>query len=449
MQNPADRYLRLRSVDPIVYGLIQDQIRAESTTLKMIPSENFVQFAVLEASGSILTNKYCEGYPGARYYEGNEVMDEIESLAIERAKSLFGAEHANVQAYSGSPANQSIYRALCHPGDKIMGMPVPQGGHLTHGWHVSFSGADYVQVPYGPDPVTGMLDYDRIREIARRERPKTIMVGATAYPRIFHYDRFAEIAREVGAYLIADIAHINGLIVAGVHPNPVPHCDAVSSTGHKMLRGPRAAFILSKIEDRYHQKYHPGSKFNLAKRIDRVIFPGLQGGPHMNTIAAMAVALKEAATDEFRQYGHQVVNNCKRLAEGLLERGYRLITGGTDNHLLLIDLRDREYTGRHVAKALAAAGIICNFNMVPGDRRKPSITSGVRMGTPALTSMGMKEPEMDLIAGWIDRVCRHLDDVEQTVGQVRREVADLCSHYAIPGICDWAEAGQAAHSTSS
>lgn len=447
MRNASDRYLHLKKVDPVVYGLIEDQILAESTTLKMIPSENFVQFAVLEASGSILTNKYCEGYPGARYYEGNEAMDRIESLAIERAKSLFGAERANVQSYSGSPANQAIYRALCDPGDKIMGMPVPLGGHLTHGWYVSFSGTDYVQVPYGPDPKTGILDYDRIRDIARRERPKTIMVGATAYPRVFHYDRFAEIAREVEAYLIADIAHINGLIVAGAHPNPVPHCDAVSSTGHKMLRGPRAAFILSKIEDRYQEKYHPGSKFNLAKRIDRMIFPGLQGGPHMNTVAAMAVAFKEAATKEFRQYGHQVVKNCRRLAEGLMDRGYTLVTGGTDNHLLLIDFRESEYTGKRVAKALAAAGIICNFNMVPGDHRKPTVTSGVRMGTPALTSMGMKEPEMDLIAGWIDTVCRNLDDPEETAGQVRAEVAELCSHYRIPGIRDWAETGQAAEST--
>ena len=427
--------------------LIKAQAEAESTTLKMIPSENFVQFAVLEASGSILTNKYCEGYPGARYYEGNEVMDEIESLAIERAKSLFGAEHANVQSYSGSPANQAIFRAMCKFGDKIMGMPVPEGGHLTHGWHVSFSGHDYVQVPYGPDPKTGLLDYDLIRETARRERPKLILVGATAYPRIFHYDRFAEIAREVEAYLIADVAHINGLIVAGVHPNPVPHCDAVSSTGHKMLRGPRAAFILSKIEDRYHEQYHRRSKFNLAKRIDRAVFPGIQGGPHMNTVAAMAVAFKEAGTEQFRKYGRQVVNNCRRLAEGLIDRGQKLVTGGTDNHLLLIDLRESEYTGKHVAKALAAAGIICNFNMVPGDHRKPAVTSGVRMGTPALTTMGMKEPEMDLIAGWIDRVCRNLADPDETAGRIRGEVAQLCSQFEVPGIEPATEAGQAAPST--
>jgi len=434
MPNVAERNPHLKTLDPDVYDMIAAQVQAESTTLKMIPSENFVQFAVLEATGSILTNKYCEGYPGARYYEGNEVMDRIEALAIERAKSLFGAEHANVQPYSGSPANQAVFRALCRPGDKVMGMPVPLGGHLTHGWGVSFSGMDYQQVAYGPDAETGRLDYDLIRDTARRERPTMIMVGGTSYPRIFHYDRFAEIADEVGAYLVADIAHINGLIVAGVHPNPVPYCDAVSSTAHKMLRGPRAAFILSKNEDRYHQKYHPKSKFNLAKRIDRKVFPGLQGGPHMNVIAAMAVTFKAAATDDFRRYGEQVVKNCKRLAERLLERGYHLTSGGTDNHLLLIDFRQRDFTGKDAAQALAKAGIICNFNMVPGDHRKPAVTSGVRMGTPALTTMGMQEPEMDRIAGWIDTVIRSLPDVDRTAAKVRGEVAELCSQYEIPGI---------------
>jgi len=442
MPEAYQRYPHLKKTDPEVYALVESQIRAESTTLKMIPSENFVQFAVLEASGSILTNKYCEGYPGARYYEGNEVMDEVETLAIERAKSLFGAEHANVQPYSGSPANQAVFRALCKPGDRIMGMPVPQGGHLTHGWHVSFSGTDYRQVAYGPDPETGILDYDQVRQIARQQRPKLIMVGGTSYPRIFHYDKFAEIAREVEAYLVADIAHINGLIVAGAHPDPVPHCDAVSSTGHKMLRGPRAAFLLSKIEDRYHEKYHPRSKFNLAKRIDRMVFPGLQGGPHMNTVAAMAVALKAADSEEFRRYGHQVVANCKALAEGLLQRGHRLTSGGTDNHLLVMDFRDGQFSGKQIAEALAAAGIICNFNMVPGDHRKPAVTSGVRMGTPALTTMGMREAEMDLIAGWIDTVCRHLPDPGEVAQKIRGEVAGLCQQYEIPGISQLApEAG--------
>jgi glycine hydroxymethyltransferase len=433
LQRPG-RYPHLQQTDPEIYRLIRRQTELESSTLKMIASENYPSFSVLEASGSILTNKYCEGYPGARYYEGNEVMDEIENLAIERAKSLFGAEHANVQPYSGSPANQAVYRALVKPGEKAMGMPVPEGGHLTHGWQVSFSGRDYQQVPYGPNPQTGILDYDQVREIALRERPRMIWVGATAYPRTLHYDRFAEIAEEVGAYLVADIAHINGLIVAQAHPNPVPYCDVVSSTGHKMLRGPRAGFLLSKTEDRYHEKYHPTSKFNLAKRIDRAVFPGLQGGPHMNTIAAMAVAFREAATDAFRQYGRQVQKNARALAQGLQERGYRLSGGGTDTHLLLIDFRQSEYSGREVSEALARAGIICNFNMVPGDQRKPSVTSGVRMGTPALTSMGMRESEMDKIAGWVDRICRNMDKLEQTTGQVRNEVAELCLEFTAPGI---------------
>ncbi len=360
----------------------------------------------------------------------------MESLAIARAKALFGAEHANVQPYSGSPANQAAYRALGPAGAKIMGMPLPLGGHLTHGWGVNFSGADYVQIPYGPDPESGLLDYDQIRDIARRERPRMIWVGATSYPRLFHYDRFAEIAAEVNAYLVADIAHINGLIIAGVHPDPVPFCNVVTSTAHKMLRGPRAGFILSRIEDRYQAKYYPGSKLNLSRRIDRAVFPTLQGGPHMNVIAAMAVTFKEAATPEFRQYGRQVAVNCRRLAEGLLTRGYKLATGGTDNHLLVMDFRGSPYTGKQVAEALSHAGIIANFNMVPGDPRKPLVTSGVRMGTPALTSMGMKEPEMDLIAGWINDVCRHLDDPDDGTAHVRRAIADLCSHFPIPGIRD-------------
>ncbi|MFH1269279.1 MAG: serine hydroxymethyltransferase [Planctomycetota bacterium] len=434
MSDCSPRHQHIEQTDPELFALVERQVHAESTTLKMIPSENFASFAVQEANGSILGNKYCEGYPQARYYEGNQVVDEIETLAIERAKSLFGVEHANVQPYSGSPANHAVYRALVAAGAKFMGMPVPEGGHLTHGWGVSFSGTDYVQIPYGPSHETGLLDYDQIRETARKHRPRMIWVGATSYPRTLEYDKFAEIADEVEAYLVADIAHINGLILAGVHPNPVPYCDVVSSTAHKMLRGPRAGFILSRNEDRYHDKYHAKSKFNLAKRIDRAVFPGIQGGPHMQTIASMAVAFKEAATGEFRQYGRQIVANSKRLADGLLARGYALASGGTDNHLLVMDFRKAEHTGKLVAEALAAAGIIANFNMVPGDHRKPAVTSGVRMGTPALTSMGMKEPEMELIAGWIDTVCRNLDDPEATTKKVRAEVAELCSQFPIPGI---------------
>ncbi len=434
IEGSLSRYSALRETDPLLYELIAEQTRAEATTLKMIPSENFASYAVLEASGSILTNKYAEGYPFARYYEGNEIVDQVEQLAIDRAKALFGAEHANVQPYSGSPANQAVYRALLRPGVKFMGMPVPEGGHLTHGWKVNFSGTDYYQIPYGPDPQTGWLDYDQIRDLARKERPQMIWVGATAYPRILDYEKFAEIAREVDAYLVGDIAHINGLIVAGVHPDPVPYCDVVTSTSHKLLRGPRAGFILCRIEDRLKSLYHPDEPLNLAKRIDRAVFPGLQGGPHLQTIAAMAVAFHEASTEEFRDYARQVVRNCRRLADRLLERGYKLSSGGTDNHLLLMDFRDSPYSGKYVARALAQAGIICNFNMVPGDPRRPMVTSGIRLGTPAVTSMGMKEPEMDLIAGWIDRVCRHLDDPTPVAQQVRQEVAELCLQFPPPGI---------------
>ncbi|HID78774.1 MAG TPA: serine hydroxymethyltransferase [Planctomycetaceae bacterium] len=432
----AQRYAHLRQTDPEIYQLIQRQADLECTTLKLIASENYASFSVLEANGSILTNKYCEGYPGARYYEGNEVMDRVEEIAIRRAKELFGAEHANVQPYSGSPANQAVYRALVRPGEKVMGMPVPEGGHLTHGWHVNFSGRDYVQIPYGPDPQTGLLDYDQIRHLARRHRPRMIWVGATAYPRALDYATFAQIAEEVEAYLVADIAHINGLVVAGVHPDPVPHCDVVSSTGHKLLRGPRAGFILSRIEDRYQAKYHGASKFNLAKRIDRAVFPGLQGGPHMQTIAALAVAFKEASTEAFRRYARQVQANARTLAEGLLARGFSLSGGGTDTHMLLIDLRNSPHSGRELAQALAKAGIICNFNMVPGDHRKPLVTSGVRLGTPAVTSMGMKEPEMDRIAAWIATVYQGLDRLPETVAQVRHEVTEMCLEFPPPGILE-------------
>ncbi len=429
------RQAPLQTCDPQVFALIQRQAVLEATTLKMIPSENYASHAVLEACGSILTNKYAEGYPGVRYYEGNEVMDEVEALAIDRAKALFGAEHANVQPYSGSPANQAVLRALLRPGEKVMGMPIPLGGHLTHGWRVNFSGTDYVQVPYGPDPATGLIDYDALRETARRERPRMIFAGATAYPRLLRYDVFAEVAAEIEAYLVADVAHISGLIVAGVHPNPVPVCDVVSSTCHKMLRGPRSGFLLSKIDDRYAARRGDGP-LSLAQRIDRAVFPGLQGGPHMNVVAAMAVAFHEAGGERYRQYARQVVANARRLAERLLDRGHRLVSGGTDNHLLILDLRDRPCTGKQAARALAEAGIIANFNMVPGDPRKPAVTSGVRLGTPALTSMGMREPEMDQIALWIDAVLRSMDAPDDVRAKVRGEVADLCSRFPIPGICD-------------
>ncbi|MDR1960432.1 MAG: serine hydroxymethyltransferase [Planctomycetaceae bacterium] len=432
----SERYPHLKQSDPDIYNLIQKQAKYEATTLKMIASESFASISVMEACGSQLTNKYCEGYPGARYYEGNEFVDQIENLAIERGKQLFGAEHVNVQPYSGSPANQAVYRSILNVGDKIMGIPVTDGGHLTHGWKVNFSGKDYVQIPYAPDPVTGKFDMDQIRGIALRERPKMIWTGTTAYPHTIHYKDFAEIAHEIDAYLVADIAHINALIIAGVHPDPVPHCDIVSSTSHKMLRGPRGGFLLSKEEDRLHGKYHPESKLNLAKRIDRAIFPGLQGGPHMHAIAALAVAFKEAMTPEFRMYGKQIVDNARTLAQGLLTRGYELAGGGTDTHLLLIDFRKKDFTGKDAARALAQAGIIANFNQVPGDHRSPFVTSGVRLGTSALTSMGMKETEMDQIAAWIDRVCRNMENIDTVAPKIRAEIEEQCGRFTVPGYSD-------------
>jgi glycine hydroxymethyltransferase len=429
-----ERYPNLKESDPEIYNLIQSESKYESTTLKMIASESYASYSVLEACGSMLTNKYAEGYPSARYYEGNEFVDCIENLAIERAKLLFGAEHVNVQPYSGSPANQAVYRALLKNGDKVMGMPVPSGGHLTHGWRVNFSGIDYVQVPYGPDPATGRFDMNAIRETAKRERPRMIWVGATAYPHKIEYKDFADIANEIDAYLVADIAHINALIIAGVHPDPVPCCDIVTSTSHKMLRGPRAGFILSKIEDRFQTKYHCDSKFNLAKRVDRAVFPGLQGGPHLHIIAGMAVAFKEALTDDFKKYGVQIVKNAKALANALLSKGWQLAGGGTDTHLLIMDFRKEEFTGKDAATALAKSGIIANFNMVPGDHRSPFITSGVRLGTPSLTAMGMKESDMEFVANCIDRVCKNINDIDTHAKNISNEIADFCSNFKIPGI---------------
>ncbi|MDR2762840.1 MAG: serine hydroxymethyltransferase, partial [Planctomycetaceae bacterium] len=401
---------------------------------KMIASESYASFSVLEACGSMLTDKYAEGYPGARYYEGNEFVDRIENLAIERAKLLFRAEHVNVQPYSGSPANHAVYRALLKTGDKIMGMPVPSGGHLTHGWRVNFSGIDYVQIPYSPNPDSGRFDMDEIRKIAKQERPKMIWVGATAYPHKIEYKDFAEIANEVEAYLVADIAHINALIIAGAHPDPIPFCDVVTSTSHKMLRGPRAGFILSKIEDRFQTKYHSDSKLNLAKRIDRAVFPGLQGGPHLHIIAGMAVAFKEALTDEFKNYGLQIAKNAKALANALLGKGWCLAGGGTDTHLLILDFRAEEFTGKDAAIALSKSGIIANFNMVPGDHRSPFVTSGVRLGTPSLTAMGMKENDMEQVANWIDRVCRNINNIDKHAQNIRNEIEKFCLQFKVPGI---------------
>ncbi|MCH7718251.1 MAG: serine hydroxymethyltransferase [Chloroflexi bacterium] len=411
--------LALEQVDPEVAELIREEERYQAETIRLIASENYASAAVIEASGSVLTNKYSEGYPGKRYYEGQRYIDRLETLVQERAKRLFGVEHANVQPYSGSPANLAAYYALLEPGDTIMGMSLPHGGHLTHGWNVNFSARFYRAVQYPVDPKTHLIDYDQVRELARKERPKIIVAGATAYPREFDFKAFGEIAREVGAYFMADCAHIAGLIVAGVHPDPAPHADVITTTTHKTLRGPRGAMILCREEH--------------AKAIDRAVFPALQGGPHNHTTAAIGVALQEASTEAFREYGRQVVRNAKALAGELLERGFRLISGGTDNHLILIDLTNKGVFGKKAAKALDRAGIVCNYNTIPDDPRKPFSPSGIRIGTPAVSSRGFGEAEMRRIAGWMDEVIAAPED-EAVSERVRAEVQELCADFPAPGV---------------
>jgi glycine hydroxymethyltransferase len=408
----------LKRTDPDIYRLIKDEERYQIESVRLIPSENYVSQAVLDATGSVLTNKYSEGYVHKRYYQGQRYVDEIETLAIERAKALFGAEHVNVQPYSGSPANLAIYFALLQPGDTLMGLSLPHGGHLTHGWNVSITGSFWRPVHYVVDRETQRIDYDVIRELARRERPKIIVTGATAYPRQFDFKIFGDIAKEVGAYLLADISHISGLIVAGVHPDPTPYADVVMTTTHKTLRGPRGAMIMCRKE--------------LAEKIDKAVFPGLQGGPHNHTTAAIAVALKEAATPEFKQYGEQIVRNAKALAAELTARGFNLVSGGTDNHLILIDLTNKKIIGKKAAQALDRAGIICNSNTVPYDPRKPFSPSGIRIGTPAVTSRGMAEAEMSQIGVWIDQVVAHADD-DAAIARINAEVVELCRRFPAPG----------------
>ncbi|MDZ4278936.1 MAG: serine hydroxymethyltransferase [Dehalococcoidia bacterium] len=411
--------LALKETDPEIFELIREEERYQLETVRLIPSENYASKAVMEATGSVLANKYSEGYPGKRYYEGQRFIDQVEELVRERATALFGAEHANVQPYSGSPANMAVYYALLEPGDTIMGMSLPHGGHLTHGWNVNFSARFYRAVQYSVHPETHLIDYDVVRDMARKERPKIIVSGATAYPRQFDFEALAQIAREVDAYFLADISHIAGLIVAGEHPDPVPYADAVTTTTHKTLRGPRGAMILSREQH--------------ADAIDRAVFPALQGGPHNHTTAAIGVALREASTEEFRVYARQVVANAKALAGELLERGFRLISGGTDNHLILIDLTNKGVFGKKAARALDRAGIVCNYNTIPYDPRKPFSPSGIRIGTPAVTSRGMGEAEMRRVAAWMDEVVAAPDD-EELAGRVRAEVGELCASFPAPGL---------------
>jgi glycine hydroxymethyltransferase len=409
----------LSAVDPEIADLIAKEEVRQRDKVRLIASENYVSGAVLAATGSILTNKYSEGYPGKRYYEGQQYVDQIEQLCIDRAKALFGAEHANVQPYSGSPANLAIYFAFLKPGDTVMGMALPAGGHLTHGWGVSITGSYFKSVQYGVRPDTHRVDMDEVRELARKERPKLLFAGGTAIPRTIDFAAYAAIAKEVGAIFAADMAHIAGLVAGGAHPSPVPHADVVSTTTHKTLRGPRGGMLLCTAAH--------------AKAIDRSVFPGLQGGPHDHTTAGVAVALREARQDSFKQYAHAIVANARALAAAMIEHGFALITGGTDNHLILADLTNKNVPGKVAAKALDAAGLELNYNSIPFDPRKPFDPSGIRLGTASVTSRGMKQAEMVQIAAWMARAVAAPSDAALHA-KIAGEVRELCARFPAPGL---------------
>ncbi|WUV04568.1 serine hydroxymethyltransferase [Actinoallomurus sp. NBC_01490] len=412
----------LTDADPAVAELIEAEATRQHDKIRLIASENYVSPAVLEATGSVLTNKYSEGYPGKRYYEGQQVIDPVEELAQERARALFGVPHANVQPYSGSPANLAVHLAFMEPGDTFLSLELAHGGHLTHGSPVSISGKWLRPVHYGVGRTTGRVDMDEVRDLARKERPKVIFCGGTAIPRTIDFPAFAEIARETGAVLVADIAHIAGLVAGGAHPSPAGHADVITTTTHKTLRGPRGAMIMTTEEH--------------ATAIDKAIFPGLQGGPHNHTTAAIAVALGEAARPEFRTYAQQVVANAKALAAALTARGFDLVSGGTDNHLILIDLTAKNIAGKPAAKALDLAGIELNFNTVPFDPRKPWSPSGIRLGTAAITTRGLTEEHMASVAEWIDRAVTAAED-GPALEKIAGEVQDLLNGFPMPG---WAPA---------
>lgn len=409
-------YEELKSQDPKVYDIMKAELKRQREGLEMIPSENLVSLPVLQALGSIFTNKYSEGYPGKRYYGGNEEIDKVENLAIERAKELFGAEHVNVQPLSGSPANMAAYAAFMEHGDKLMGLKLDHGGHLTHGHPVNFSGKSYNVVAYGVDEKTEQLNYEEIEALALKEKPKLLLCGYTAYPRDIDYKRFREIADKVGCILMADIAHTAGLVAGKALTNPVEYCDVVTTTTHKSLRGPRGAMIMCKQEH--------------AKAINKAVFPGLQGGPHENNIAAKAVAFSEALKPEFQAYAQQVIKNAKALAEVLTKRGARLVSGGTDTHLLLVDVRPFNTNGKLAEAALEKAAIYCNKNTIPYDPEKPFIGSGIRLGTPVLTTRGMKESEMEIIGALIVDALMHVDN-EEKLAEIRSRVLELCSKFPI------------------
>ncbi|MFH1284205.1 MAG: serine hydroxymethyltransferase [Candidatus Peregrinibacteria bacterium] len=409
----------IQKTDPEIYELIESEKKRQAEGIELIPSENYTSAAVMEACGSILTNKYSEGYPFKRYYGGQENIDQIETLAIERAKKLFGADHANVQPYSGSPANAAIYFALLEFGDTVMGLKLTHGGHITHGLPISYSGKAYNFVQYEVDTTTGRIDMEEVRKLALEKKPKLIVAGFTAYPRDIEWKKFKEIADEVGAMTMADISHTAGLIAAGVLESPVPYFDVVMTTTHKTLRGPRGAIILCK------EKY--------ATAIDKAVFPGMQGGPHDHTIAGKAIAFHEALQPEFKTYAEQIRKNARHLAEKLKEKGFKLISDGTDTHLVLIDLTNKEVPGKQAQNTLDTVGITLNKNTIPGEPRSPMDPSGIRLGTPAVTTRGMKEPEMERIADWLDRVISNISDTELHK-KIKEEVKEMCLRFPVPGI---------------
>lgn len=406
----------LKTFDPEISQIITQETERQEYNLEFIASENFVSEAVLEAQGSVLTNKYAEGYPGKRYYGGCEFVDLAEQLAIDRAKQIFGAEHANVQPHSGSQANMAVYMAVCKPGDTVLGMNLAHGGHLTHGSPVNFSGKLYNIIPYGLDAATGTIDYDEVERLAKEHQPKLIVVGASAYPREIDFVAFRKIADAVGAVVMVDMAHIAGLVAAGVHSNPVPYAEFVTTTTHKTLRGPRGGMILCTEE--------------WAKKLNSNIFPGIQGGPLMHIIAAKAVAFKEVLQPEFKLYAQQVVKNAQALAGGLVEKGYKLVSGGTDNHLMLVDFTGSDITGKVAERALEDAGITVNKNAVPFDTRSPFVTSGIRIGTPATTTRGLKEAEMLQVAEWIDRALKNIENSAE-LAKIKAEVKVLCQRFPL------------------
>ena len=406
----------LKSYDPAIAAAIAKETERQEYSLEFIASENFVSERVLEAQGSVLTNKYAEGYPAKRYYGGCEFVDKAEQLAIDRAKELFGAEHANVQAHSGSQANMAVYFAVCQPGDTILGMNLAHGGHLTHGSPVNFSGKLFNIVPYGVREETGTIDYDEVERLAVEHQPKMIVVGASAYPRVLDFPAFRRIADKVGAVIMVDMAHIAGLVAAGVHPSPVPYAEFVTTTTHKTLRGPRGGMILCREE--------------YAKVLNSNIFPGIQGGPLMHVIAAKAVAFKEALEPGFKDYARQVVNNARALAESLVAEGFKLVSGGTDNHLMLLDFTGTELTGKVAEAVLEEAGITVNKNAVPFDTRSPFVTSGIRIGTPASTTRGLKEAEMQQVGRWIARALNNADD-KAVLAEIRQQIRDLCGRFPL------------------